>query len=232
MKSFVLFVSLALPGWVLAQTAAPGAKPTPPPTTAQAAAAFAVSQPDEGSPFFAEREAAKLLANRADLPAQAEQNSLAVFPKVKNSPDSSTAILGKFFTEMFASVNLRALRNTKTTEKLTIEPPSFSLTDRREVEGVYTLRNNSGELIRLDYPTTQRIEIVTTDAEGKVVNRWSEDRAFKPQEGIVILNPKERIEYREKIPTRDLKAGQTYNVQADVVGYPEYISVKPITPQP
>jgi hypothetical protein len=227
MKPFVLLFSLALPGLALAQSA-PGAKPTPPPSPQQAAAAFAVKQPDEGSPFFVEREAARLLATQPQ--ALARQDALAVYPKAKNSEDSANAMFGKFFTEMFSSINLRKLRGRKTTENLVIDPPSFSLTDRREVEGVYTLRNNTGQLIRLDYPTSQRIDIVTKDANGNVIERWSDDRAFKPQDGIVILNPKERIEYREKIPTREMKAGQPYTIQAEVVGYPEYTATEPITP--
>lgn len=227
MKSFVLLFSLALPGLALAQIA-PGAKPTPPPSPQQAASAFAVTQPDEGSPFFAEREAARILATQPQ--AQARQDALAVYPKVKNSDDSATAMFGRFFTDMFSSINLRKLQGRKTTENLTIDPPGFSLADRREIEGVYTLRNNTGKLIRLDYETSQRIDIVTKDENGNVIDRWSDDRAFKPQDGVVILNPKERIEYREKIPTRDMKAGKPYTIQADVVGYPEYTATEPVTP--
>jgi hypothetical protein len=229
MKPFVLLLSLALPGAALAQTT-PGAKPTPPPSPQQAAAAFAVTLPDEGSPFFAEREAARILATQPRV--QAQQDALAVYPKVKDSEDSASAMFGKFFSEMFASVNLRKLRGRPTTEKLTIEPPSFSLSDRREVEGTYTLRNNTGRLIRLDYETTQRIDIITRDANGNIIDRWSDDRAFQPQEGIVIINPKERIEYREKIPTRDMKAGESYTIQAEVVGYPEYTATQQVTPAP
>lgn len=227
MKPFVLVFSLALPGLALAQTA-PGAKPTPPPSPQEAAAAFAVTQPDEGSPFFAEREAARILASQPQ--AVARRDALAVYPKVKNSDDSASAMVGKFFTEMFSSINLRKLQGRKTTEKLTIDPPSFSLADRREVEGIYTLRNNTGKLIRLDYPTSQRIDIVTRDENGNVIDRWSDDRAFKPQEGIVVINPKERIEYREKIPTREMKPGQPYTIQAEIVGYPEYTAAQPVTP--
>jgi hypothetical protein len=227
MKPFVLLFSLALPGLALAQTA-PGAKPTPPPSPQQAASAFAVTAPDEGSPFFAEREAARILATQPQ--AQARQDALAVYPKVKNSDDSASAMFGKFFTEMFSSINFRKLRGRRTTEGLTIEPPTFSLADRREVEGTYTLRNNTSKLIRLDYQTSQRIDILTKDANGNVIDRWSDDRAFKPQEGIVILNPKERIEYREKIPTRDMKPGESYTIQAEVIGYPEYTASKPVTP--
>jgi hypothetical protein len=227
MKPFVLLISLSLPGLALAQTA-PGAKPTPPPSAQQAASAFAVTQPDEGSPFFAEREAARILATQPQT--QARRDALAVYPKVKNSDDSASAMFGKFFSEMFSSINLRKLRGRTTTENLLVDPPTFSLNDRREIEGTYTLRNNTSKLIRLDYTTSQRIDMLTKDASGNVIDRWSDDRAFKPQEGIVILNPKERIEYREKIPTRDMKAGQPYTIQADVIGYPEYTASQPVTP--
>lgn len=228
MKHCFLLFSLVLPAWALAQTA-PGARPTPPPSAQQAAAAFAVTQPDEGSPFFSDREAARMLSEPGRQ-TQLREETVAVYPMVKNSDDSATAIVGKFFSEMFASVNLRRLTRRPTTENLTVEPTAFSLTDRRELEGTYTLRNNTGKIIRLDYPTSQRIDLLTKDAEGQVVTRWSDDRAFKPQEGIVIINPKERIEYREKIPTRDMKAGQTYTIQADVIGYPEYTASEPVTP--
>lgn len=228
MKSFVLLASLALPAWALGQSA-PGAKPTPAPSAQQAAAAFAVTQPDEGSPFFAEREAARLLAQQSPQ-ARAREEGMAIYPKVKNSDDSATAMFSKFFTDMFSSINLRKLRTHTTTENLTIEPSTFSLADRREVEGAYTLRNNTGKLIRLDYSTSQRVDLLTKDASGQVINRWSDDRAFKPQDGIVIINPKERIEYREKVPTRDMKAGQTYTIQAEVIGYPDYTAAQQVTP--
>jgi hypothetical protein len=227
MKPLVFALSLTLPGLAFAQTA-PGAKPTPPPSPQQAAAAFAVRPPDEGSPFFTEREAARLLATQPE--AVARRDALAVYPKVKGTDDSASAMFGKFFTEMFTSINLRKLRGRKTTEKLTIDPPSFSLSDRREVEGIYTLRNDTGKLIRLDYATSQRIDIVTRDENGNIIDRWSDDRAFQPQEGIVIINPKERIEYREKIPTRDMKPGQPYTILAEIVGYPEYNAAQPVTP--
>ena len=226
-----MLLALALPGWAWAQNA-PGAKPTPPPSPVQAAAAFAVSPPDEGSPFFVEREAARYVTGSAGPlgPASVAQDSLAVYPKVKNSPDSSGAIFSKFFTEMFSSVNLRALQGRNTTEKLTIDPPTFSLTERREVETTYTLRNNTGKIMRLDYPTSQRMDIITKDASGQAVDKWSDDRSFKPQEGIVIINPNERIEYREKVPTREMKPDQTYTIQAEVAGYPDYTASQPVTP--
>jgi hypothetical protein len=230
MKTVILLVLLALPGLALAQTA-PGAKPTPPPSPVDAAAAFAVAPPDEGSPIFADREAAKYVARNPQGTAP-QQDTVAVYPRAKNSDDSASAMFGKFFTEMFASINFRKLQGRKTTENLTLEPPSFSLGERREVEAVYTLRNNSNKLIRLDFPTSQRMDILTRDSTGQVIDRWSDDRAFQPQEGIIIINPKERIEYREKVPTRDMKADNSYTIQAEVAGYPEYTAQQPVTPSP
>jgi hypothetical protein len=230
MKVIFLLVPLALPGLALAQNA-PGARPTPAPAPADAAAAFAVAPPDEGSPFFAEREAAKYVA-RSQQGAPPQVDTVAVYPRVKNSSDSASAMFGKFFTEMFSSINFQKLQGRKTTENLTLEPSSFSLGERREIEATYTLRNNSNKLIRLDYPTAQRMDILTRDSAGQVIDRWSDDRAFQPQEGIVIINPKERIEYREKVPTRDMKADTIYTIQAEVTGHPEYTAQQPVTPKP
>ncbi len=222
--------SSATPAPVFGQVA-PGAKPAPRPTSIQAASAFAVRPPDEGSPFFSDQLAARYYMTEAGVEV-ARAETVAMYPRTKNTPDSASAIFTKFFTDMFASVNLRSLRGTRTTQKLLVEPIAFSLGERREIDAVYSLRNNTGKIIRLDYPTSQRIEILTMDPTGKVIDRWSDDRVFKPQEGIVVINPQERIEYREKIPTRDMKANEPYSIQTEVAGYPDYTATRIITPSP
>lgn len=227
---FLLLILLALgPVTVMAQ--APGARPTPKPTFDEGVAAFAVRAPDEGSPFFSEREMARVAMAQQGR-QQVRTDTVAVYPRVKDSPDSASGMLKSFFTEMFSSINWRGLRTEQTTEKLQIEPENFSLQDRNEVGVVYTVRNNTGKIIRLDYATTQRIDLETTDGSGKVLEKWSNDRAFEPQEGIVIINPKERIEYRENVPTRDMKAGETYGIKAEVTGYPDYTVIRTVTPAP
>ena len=222
MKSLAILLALVAPGILLAQQA-PGAKPTPKPAVSYPASAFAVIPPDEGSPFFAERQSAKLA-----LP----EDTVAVFPKSKDSPDSVTTIFTKFFTDMFASVKFGRLRAEKTTQNLAVDPSEFSLSERRELDTTYTVRNNTKKIIRLDFNTTQRIDILTSDASGKVIEKWSEDRAFQLQEGIVIINPKERIEYSEKVATREMKPSETYTIKADVVGYPDYTATTTVTPSP
>ena len=111
-------------------------------------------------------------------------------------------------------------------------PRSFPWSERRELDTTYTVRNNTKKIIRLDFNTTQRIDILTSDASGKVIEKWSEDRAFQLQEGIVIINPKERIEYSEKVATREMKPSETYTIKADVVGYPDYTATTTSRPRP
>ena len=222
MKSFAILLALIAPGILLAQEA-PGAKPSPTPAVSYPASAFAVIPPDEGSPFFAERQSAKL-----ELP----EDTVAVFPKSKDSPDSVTTIFTKFFTDMFASVKFGRLRAGKTTQNIAVDPSEFSLSERRELDTTYTVRNNTKKIMRLDFNTTQRIDILTSDASGKVIEKWSEDRAFQLQEGIVIINPKERIEYSEKVATREMKPSETYTIKADVVGYPDYTATTSVAPSP
>ena len=124
------------------------------------------------------------------------------------------------------------MRNEKTTEKLTLEPPHFELSKKKELDATYTVRNNTGKLMRLDFSTTQRIDLITTDASGKVVDRWSDDRAATPQDGIIIINPKERIQYDEKVPTREMKPSQSYTIQSELTGYPDYTVSKTVVPSP
>ncbi len=228
MKSFAILLALIAPGILLAQEV-PGAKPSPKPAVSYPASAFAVIPPDEGSPFFAERQSAKFAMSQE---GRAAEDSVAVFPKSKDSPDSVTTIFTKFFTDMFASVKLGRLRAEKTTQNIAVDPSEFSLSERRELDTTYAVRNNTKKIMRLDFNTTQRIDILTSDASGKVIEKWSEDRAFQLQEGIVIINPKERIEYSEKVATREMKPSETYTIKADVVGYPDYTATTTVAPSP
>lgn len=201
-------------------------------TPQDAAAAFAVQAPDEGSPFFSQREAARYAMSQQGQERRLAAGATAIYPRSKNSPDSASAMFTSFFTDMFASVKLGSLKKEKTTEELEIEPKEFSLAERRELDASYSIHNNTKKLIRLDYRNGQRIEMLTTDGTGKVMEKWSDDRSFSDQEGVVIINPKERIQYTEKVATREMKAGNSYTVKAEAVGYPEYTVEKTVVPAP
>ncbi len=225
-----MLLALIAPGILLAQQE-PVAKPSPKPDAPYPPSAFAVLPPDEGSPFFAERQSARFAMSQEGQ-ASLEADTVATFPKSKDSPDSVTVIFTKFFTDMFASVRLGRMRPEKTTQNIAVEPSEFSLAERRELDATYTVRNNTKKIIRLDFNTTQRIDMLTSDASGKVLEKWSEDRGFQFQEGIVIINPKERIEYSEKVATREMKPSETYTIKADVVGYPDYAATTDVKPSP
>lgn len=204
------------------------------PTSESAIAAFAVKPPDEASPFFVNRELAReeMRVNaEAELGGAMQPDGNAMYPSIRGSDEGFSRIFLGFFTNMFASVRLGS-GPAKEPAEVKVTPPEFSLADRREVEVSYSVRNHSRKILRLDYPTTQRIEILTTDSSGGVLDRWSDDRAFEPKEGIVFVNPGERIVYTDMVPTREMKAGETYEIVADVVGHPEYTASRPVEPSP
>jgi Intracellular proteinase inhibitor len=230
MKFLALSFALILPVVLLAQEV-PGARPSPTPAGAGPASAFSVPPPDEGSVFFAERQEAKFTLSREGQ-AQLADDSVAEYPRAKGSPDSITTIFTRFFTDMFASIRFGRLRPEPTTRALKVEPSPFSLAERRELDSTYTVRNNTKRIIRLDFNTTQRIDILTFDPSGKIIEKWSEDRLFLLQEGVVIVNPKERIEYSEKVATRDMKPLEPYTIKADIIGYPDYSAETVVTPTP
>lgn len=234
MKRLALLVILSAPAAVWAQ-GAPGATEKPRVATAdEAAAAFAVRPPDEGSPFFFQRETARRIISQQsggqEKRIDAGQN--AIYPRAKGSPDSFSTMFTSFFTDMFSSIKIGGERKGPTSQGLEIEPKQFSLGERRELDADYVVRNNTKKIIRLDYKNGQRIEMLTTDAAGNVIEKWSDDRSFSDQEGIVIINPKERIQYTEKVATREMKAGEAYTIKAETVGYPEYTAEKTVVPAP
>jgi hypothetical protein len=215
MKSLVLLLALSSPGVLLAQQT-PAAQASPTPAVSYPSSAFSVPPPDEGSVFFAERQEAKFAMTQEGQELQ-ELNTVATYPRSKESRDSVAAMFSRFFTDMFASVKMGRLRPEKTTQTIEIEPSQFSLGERRELDATYTVRNNTNRIIRLDFNTTQRVDILTFDPSGKVVEKWSEDRLFMLQEGVIIINPKERIEYTEQLATRERQAPYPFRCKGDRV---------------
>lgn len=225
MKRALLILFAAGFGSLVAQENPPAASSSMDPVTA-----FAVRPPDENSPFFLDAAMARRLAS-PEFRDQEFQKTLAEYPKSDGSSNTVAAQVGKFFTGMFSSVHIGSLHTSPSTTKLKIEPSNFSLKDRRELAVTYAVRNNTNKIMRLDYPNGQRIDVLTYDPQGKVIDRWSDDQSFDNQEGIVIINPDERIEYQEKIPTREMKAGQTYRIEALTTGEPNFTAQKFVTPQ-
>lgn len=112
-----------------------------------------------------------------------------------------------------------------------VEPADFAAAERREVRVIFTVQNTTKKAERLEFPTSQRIELTVRGPDGKQIFQWSEDRLFEHKPATVVINPRERIEYDAAVPTRDMTAGAVYAAEAVLVGRPEISAVVQIKPR-
>ena len=211
MKRFAVF---ALTASALAHAQSPSSqeKPTP----------FAINPPDESSPFF--------ITGKEYGDEQKEFYSRG-YPRVKRNQESLLVEAKNIFTKIVSSAHLGAGSENKPVASLDVQPTTPVLKDNRELSLTYSVKNNSKTMVRLDFQSTQRIEILTRKSSGAIIDRWSDDRAFQSQEGLVVINPNERLEYQEKIPTRDMKAGESYIVEASMKSTPNYQVEQKVLPR-
>ena len=96
---------------------------------------------------------------------------------------------------------------------------------------VLSLTSRPGKSVHLEFPTTQRFDILVRDKSGRQLVQWSEDELFTPEQTFVTINPGEHIEYEALIATRDLVAGQQYFVEGYFLNYKELKIRKMIVPE-
>jgi len=113
------------------------------------------------------------------------------------------------------------LMNHQIEMKLALAPAPVKLSENRQVTVIVSLFNRSKKFVHLNFPTSQRIEILVRDASGKVVNTWSEDQSFTNDPAAVTVNPGERLEYTASVATREMTAGQPYVIEASFPSYGE-----------
>lgn len=114
-------------------------------------------------------------------------------------------------------------------------PDPVKLGETRQIDVALTVRNVSRKRgASLKFATTQRLEILLREPQtGRVLSQWSTDRTFDPAGGYLIINPGERLEFNQSITTRELKPGQTYNLEAYLVGYDKELrATRVVIPQP
>jgi hypothetical protein len=195
--------------------------------TRDAATPFAWTPPDESTPFFISTR--DFQAEERDI--EAATSPASQYPLAPTSIDPAYVQVRNFFTGMFDSVNLRGQADTREQASLRLDPESPKLSETRELGVDYTVRNTSRKMVRLEFPSGQHIDIQAKNSAGSVIERWSDDRSFAQGESIVIINPDERIEYREKISTREMKAGSTYEVEAFLKTQPDLLKSAPLVPR-
>ncbi len=96
---------------------------------------------------------------------------------------------------------------------LRIEPEVVKLSENRQIKVTLTLANRGGKLAQLEFPTSQRVEVLLKAKNGQTIEQWSQDQAFTNEPTSVAINPKERLEYSVNVSTREMAAGESYTVE-------------------
>lgn len=97
---------------------------------------------------------------------------------------------------------------------LLIEPNPVKLSDNRQLKVTLTLTNRGSKMAQLEFPTSQRVEVLLKSKNGQTIEQWSQDQAFTNEPTLVAINPNERLEYSVIVATRDMVAGESYSVEA------------------
>lgn len=176
------------------------------------------------------KTAACLAVTASCLSACASREIPTEPPPVRPGVISRTLDIFRGSPERIREAGQAETRKLAMTVKTTPDTISLATTRRLAVE--VTLTNNSNELVSLQFPTSQRIEIQILDESGRALTRWSDDRAFAQMLGHVAINPGERILYQETISLRDLKPGITYSLEVLIPGYPDLASRRTLRPLP
>jgi hypothetical protein len=109
---------------------------------------------------------------------------------------------------------------------LTLNPAKVKLADIKRVEVALQLTNAGKKLVQLEFPTSQRIDVLVKNSAGRVIERWSEDQPIANEPTVVTINPGERLEYTAGISTREMAVGQRYTVEAF---FPRYEQLRSTT---
>ena len=100
-----------------------------------------------------------------------------------------------------------------------LAPLPVKLGETRQLQVTLQLTNRSKKFVQLEFPTTQRIEVLVKRTDGKLVEQWSEDHSFSGEPSLVTINPGERLEYAVSVATRDMIAGEPFVVEAFFPNY-------------
>ncbi len=148
----------------------------------------------------------------------------ATFASAQEESAPKRGLVGRLLHPFSSSEKVPEYRNPKLRGLLLlVQIPSepVKLTEVRQLPVTVTLSNRGKRAVELNFPTEQRIDIYLHDAAGRIVTRWSDNRAFEPAQASILVNPNEHLEYSETIATRDLSPGKVFTVEVVVPAYPE-----------
>jgi Intracellular proteinase inhibitor len=104
---------------------------------------------------------------------------------------------------------------------LEVSPQTVKLSEVRQLQIKVKLSNESKKAIELDFPNDQRIEIYLRNSAEAVLTKWSDNHAINDKPGIVLINPKEIIEYNATISTRELTPDKVFIAEVFFPKYPD-----------
>jgi hypothetical protein len=113
---------------------------------------------------------------------------------------------------------------------LAIEPATIKLPDTHSLRVKVSVVNHGKNGVQLEFPSPERVAVLILDDAGKVRARSAAEQKGDPEQGLLIINPEERLEYTATVPTGTLSAGQSYTVEAIFPEFPELKAHHPIAP--
>jgi len=96
---------------------------------------------------------------------------------------------------------------------MVLDPAAVKLPDTRRVAVTLQLTNRGRKLVQLEFPSSQRVEVLLKDDTGRIMERWSDDQPLVNEPTTVTINPGERLEYAAAVSTREMVAGRSYTVE-------------------
>jgi hypothetical protein len=113
-----------------------------------------------------------------------------------------------------------------------LDPASPSAGKDRRIAVNIVLYNSGKKSVSLRFHTAQTRDIVIRNQGNQIVTRWSEDYTFEQTMTTLIINPQDRVEFKETISTRDLVAGRPYRLDVGVYGVRELTLGIPLQVRP
>lgn len=114
---------------------------------------------------------------------------------------------------------------------LKVIPEVVKLPETKTMQVAVVVTNMGKKLVQLEFPTSERIEVVLRGNEGKVLSRWSEDQKVESAPGLVSINPGEYLEYNATLSTRDMEVGGSYQIEAYFPSFDQLRMTKLIVPE-
>lgn len=112
-----------------------------------------------------------------------------------------------------------------------LEPARVRLSDARVIEVTVAVVNNGKAAVHLEFPSSVRIDVVVKAEGGKTVSRWSDDQRIEKEPGILLINPKEHLEYSAKISTREMTAGRPFEIEAYFPSFERLRVMRTVVPE-